>query len=89
WDAIYRCSPSIRARICFSPERINEPCNGITMSGHIHKAFDKFKFAVEPAVSTLSPNHAHRIKTHRGFPTRESCNFPENRLVTFTNHCPT
>ncbi|KAF8462755.1 hypothetical protein BDZ91DRAFT_765047 [Kalaharituber pfeilii] len=83
--AFFRCFPSIRARIGFSPERINEPCNSITMTGALHEAFDRFKFALEPT----SNDHVYRIKTYRGFPTGEFHNFPENRIVTLTNHCPT
>ncbi|KAF8470753.1 hypothetical protein BDZ91DRAFT_549653 [Kalaharituber pfeilii] len=84
WDAMYRCFPGIRARIGFSPERINEPCNAITMTAPLHEAFDKFKFVLEPT----SNDHIYRIKTYRGFPTAQFRNLPENRLVTLTNHYP-
>lgn len=51
WDSIYRCFPSIRSRINFSAEKINDPCNIITMSLTLHTAFDRYQFTLNPAVS--------------------------------------
>lgn len=82
WVNINRYFPSLRSRLNFSSEGINQEMNVMMVFAPLHQKFGEFHFVFE-ATETL---HRYRIKT---FP-RMSCvllmHLPPNGLVTFTNH---
>lgn len=60
WVNLNRCFPSIRNRINFTQESINETRNAMTLSFDLHKFFGLFYFAFE---ATGRP-HTYRLKNY-------------------------
>ncbi|KAK2801370.1 hypothetical protein FQN50_007755 [Emmonsiellopsis sp. PD_5] len=82
WTNIYRYFPSLRSRMSFTLENINNVENSMMLVPSLHTEFGRFHFAFE-ATSTI---HRYRLKTYRNFATVNNHLLPTNRIVTFTNH---
>ncbi|KAF8473505.1 hypothetical protein BDZ91DRAFT_651460 [Kalaharituber pfeilii] len=84
WDALYRCFPSIRARMDFSTAKINEPYNAVTLCSRLHTLFGRFALTLEPT----SIESVYRVKRYRGFPSLWNTFIPQDAVITLTTSDP-
>lgn len=77
WVNLNRCFPSIRNRINFTQDSINETRNAMTMSFDLHKFFGLFYFSFE----ATERQHTYRLKNYKPQLIR---NLPS--MVTFECH---
>lgn len=61
WVMLNRCFPSLKQRIAFDYQSINDHRNAITMCAELHKKFGNFVFALE----ATDIEHSYRIKRYR------------------------
>ncbi|KAJ5678707.1 hypothetical protein N7462_006951 [Penicillium macrosclerotiorum] len=61
WVMLNRCFPSLKQRIAFDYQSINDHRNAITMCADLHKKFGNFLFALE----ATDIEHSYRIKRYR------------------------
>ncbi|EGC48642.1 conserved hypothetical protein [Histoplasma capsulatum var. duboisii H88] len=82
WTNIYRYFPSLRSRMNFTLDNVNEVENAMMLIPSLHTEFGRFHFALE-ATTTI---HRYRVKTFKNFTTINNHFLPTNRIVTFTNN---
>ncbi|OJJ45716.1 hypothetical protein ASPZODRAFT_133580 [Penicilliopsis zonata CBS 506.65] len=82
WTTMYRYFPSVRSRLNFHYEDINNTANVMMLERGIHHNFGKFRLALEP---TGHPNQ-YKILTfpHLAYPARML--LPPSGLVTLVAH---
>jgi len=61
WVTLNRCFPSLKQKIAFDHESINNDCNAITTCADLHRKFGNFVFAFE----ATDIKHSYRIKCYR------------------------
>ena len=87
WNTMYRYFPSVRSRLSFGYESLNDVSNVMMLLGPLHGYFGAFKLALEPT----AVSNQYRIK--RFFNLDSSASYPwyyhflpDDDLVTFTSH---
>ncbi|EER40137.1 conserved hypothetical protein [Histoplasma capsulatum H143] len=76
WTNIYRYFPSLRSRMNFTLDNVNEVENAMMLIPSLHTEFGRFHFALE-ATTTI---HRYRVKTFKNFTTINNHFLPTNRI---------